>query len=568
MAIGYQPPQRTAFDFAVQLHQPHPHPQPSVMNTNPEYTHGQYTVDGRQETQHYQHVQRSYEYPQQARCMMPKQSSTMDLPSHDQTMAGSPSPYLTAPSPCLPPITPPAYPFSSPRQTHEAYYQYQNQFQSSLPQPLPLPLPQPQTSYRMGNVYSGQRPSEDTQNGPNKRQKFTPTPPPSASTSPNAMFTHPNNAAMMPKQSLAGPFATASSYGNNYLAPSKPASPALRRSGASNTMAEYPYPSPPVQWSVPPSTSSRDGDDRSPTPQAAYSPQGAPRQPTARPTAFRTRSPAEHQGYPPRLDSRTATRLTSFLDPASNRALSLTCRSLFDSLRPRAGVQKCAFVLNVESKTLLKHNSFGCYACGWSQTAAAFASRAPLAVRAGLFAPGLESEGLDRFPRTEEWIWGGVAPQYGDWRIVDVKHPPEPDDQNKKRGPNNPNNVQKRDFWQRSDINIPFPPDFVPGSGARRRWWPGGKPPSETVILFLRRFCMDCGARAGVHAIKDKITLHGITKSAKGDGSTDKADRWVCGCRKVQKFCSLVCDTCGQSCTFTPPPRSEEDEGFDWPSMS
>lgn len=249
------------------------------------------------------------------------------------------------------------------------------------------------------------------------------------------------------------------------------------------------------------------------------------------------------------------------------------------------------FVMAAELATPVGKNVLGCYACGWTRGNACFPARPPRSVRVGCLPRGSEGQHLDRFPAVEAWIWGGHPPAEGDWRIVDVKHPPEPEEvgggkktkkKQKKRGRKQQvrkgeewdeeeeeeegEAVARKELWRRSDANMPFPEGFVPrAAGTGRRFWPAGRPPVCTLELCLRRFCMDCGARAGVHAIKDKVSVFGVKKAkSEDDGGADaKADRWICACRMVRKYAMLNCEVCGLSCTLSKRGKDESDEDDD-----
>ena len=247
---------------------------------------------------------------------------------------------------------------------------------------------------------------------------------------------------------------------------------------------------------------------------------------------------------------------------------------MFAAARPLTHKERVAFVLRAEIKTPTsqKPRRLGCFACGWMLEEKAFASRWALSVRVGCFPPGsLDGDGngdVDRFPRVDEWVWGGPGPGYGDWRIIDMLH--QPDSYGGNNNSSNHNNKgggaagggddggadddasAKKPFWQRSDKAIPEPDSWTPGPG-HTRYWPGGKPPVETRELPLRRFCMQCGARSGIHAIGDRLLPFGEKRSARDD-APDQPAMCVCRCRKINSLTSSdywSCRDCGMMNVFS-----------------
>ncbi|KAK7413597.1 hypothetical protein QQX98_007532 [Neonectria punicea] len=66
-------------------------------------------------------------------------------------------------------------------------------------------------------------------------------------------------------------------------------------------------------------------------------------------------------------------------------------------------------------------------------------------------------------------------------------------------------------------------------------------PAPDDRLVPLRRFCIECGVKFGLHAPSDCLT----TKTGQ--------DLWVCRCRKVwQKPACLKCLECGGSCPLRP----------------
>jgi hypothetical protein len=68
--------------------------------------------------------------------------------------------------------------------------------------------------------------------------------------------------------------------------------------------------------------------------------------------------------------------------------------------------------------------------------------------------------------------------------------------------------------------------------------WPHGKPQGTSVVT-LRRFCIECGVRDGIHAPGD------LLETRMGQ------EFWVCSCRTVwPKPSVLKCNDCGTNCPF------------------
>lgn len=64
--------------------------------------------------------------------------------------------------------------------------------------------------------------------------------------------------------------------------------------------------------------------------------------------------------------------------------------------------------------------------------------------------------------------------------------------------------------------------------------------PEKGTVLTLRRFCIECGVRDGIHRPSDLLE----TRTGQ--------ELWVCNCRKVwPKPAYLRCDNCGSNCRFT-----------------
>lgn len=72
-----------------------------------------------------------------------------------------------------------------------------------------------------------------------------------------------------------------------------------------------------------------------------------------------------------------------------------------------------------------------------------------------------------------------------------------------------------------------------------------GRPPGPGDTLYsLRRFCIDCGIKEGLHAPYDSLTTR------RGD------DLWVCLCRRVRsKPGCMRCKRCGADCPLRPKQR-------------
>ena len=68
--------------------------------------------------------------------------------------------------------------------------------------------------------------------------------------------------------------------------------------------------------------------------------------------------------------------------------------------------------------------------------------------------------------------------------------------------------------------------------------------PGEDKLVMLRRFCIECGVRTGLHVPSDCLT----TKTGR--------DLWVCRCRRVwPKPGILRCPECGGDCPLRPKRR-------------
>lgn len=208
-------------------------------------------------------------------------------------------------------------------------------------------------------------------------------------------------------------------------------------------------------------------------------------------------------------------------------------------------------LLEQERGTSSVENLLGCYACCSMLPGGAFASRQPLTVRVGCFPVGYEGDKLDRFPKVLEWVWGGSGPGYGDWRITDVKYPPKPTEPKREHS-----GLNEESYWQESDSQMAPPREHLDIPGINR-YWPGGNSPTEIKELDLRRFCMSCGAKAGVYGIKTRMSpIAAIINNenncrGKKTESEDNRERWVCRCREIRIRDSAAgsdqCDKCGVS---------------------
>lgn len=83
-------------------------------------------------------------------------------------------------------------------------------------------------------------------------------------------------------------------------------------------------------------------------------------------------------------------------------------------------------------------------------------------------------------------------------------------------------------------------PVFIPVDQPQQFIGDGG----STKTVFLRRFCIDCGFKTGLHATKDILT------------TKDGRKLWICECQKVWPHPTVTyCPGCNLKCPLRPPTK-------------